>query len=86
MYDALVLAAGGCGSRGRHGRTMYRKIVGEICPKSASDLPDMGIADGVCGAPRSAVKLDIEVACRGGPVDAILPPMVSFTPRILSFS
>jgi hypothetical protein len=87
MYGALVSATGGCGSNGRHGRTIYRQIVGEICPKSGADLPDMGIAGRVCGARRRAVKLDIEVStCRGIPVDAISPTISSFTPRISSIS
>ena len=63
------------------------QTVGETCPKSAPDLPDMGIAGRVCGARRRAVKLDIEVStCRGIPVDAISPTMSSFTPRISSIS
>ena len=43
MYDALVSADGGCGSNGRHGRTIYRQIVGEICLKFGADLPDMAL-------------------------------------------
>ena len=87
MYGAPVSAAGGRGSKGRHGRTICRQIVGEICPKSAPDLPDMGISGRVCGARRRAKQLDIGVsACRGGLVDAVSPPMSSFTPRILSSS
>ncbi len=87
MYDAPGSAAGGCGSKGRHGRTIYRQIVGEICPKSGADLPDMGIAGRVCGARRRAVKLDIEVStCRGIHVDAISPTMSRFNPRNSSIS